>query len=181
MKLLAFIFAAQAAFAAEEFRLKTPPEGLSIFTPDGEKSIIFDTPTGERPKSFRVQIPISELRPAPTQEVLATSVVVEPGREPSAAIPPEAADKAEAVIVYDDTDSILLRANYLFNRGDYFGATLKVDELLKKNPKLTRGWVMKGTLFYVQGFKDLAKSAWEKAYELSNQDPTVKELLEKHK
>jgi len=181
--LLTLLFLVSIA-RAEDYRIKAPPEALQLMTPDGEKTIIFENAgeEGPRPSVYRLAIPIADLKPSPSPtpapvaaapaaaEVAPTETAETDERKP-AAIPEEAK--------YDDSDRMILEANYLFNRGDYFTATLKVDELLKRNPKLTRAWVMKGTLFYVQGFKDLAKSAWEKAYALSANDAEVKRLLEK--
>lgn len=206
MKFSILILLLTPALQAEEFRMKTPPDALAIVTPTGEKTIVFDPGSEERPKSYRIQIPVADLRPPPPTPN--PSVVPETSMAPTNPVPPvveasptptpnsiataelEKADRRAAslppeeplgVAQYDDSDRLILEANHLFNRGDYFSATVKVDELLKRNPKLTRGWVMKGTLFYVQGFKDLAKNAWEKAYSLSEQDKQVKRLLEKVK
>jgi len=174
----------------DDYHIKQPPGSVQLQTPYGEKTILFDTPDGERPRTYRLQIPIADLKP-PVEEV----AKAEPAREPTAVTPPAAtapeAPKAAEVPkapevapepAYDDSDSLILEANRLFNRGDYFTATTKVDQLLRRNPKFTRAWVMKGTLLYTQGFKDLAKNAWEKAYALSdNNDQEVKRLLEKVK
>lgn len=198
--ILAFISPASQAVAADDYRMKTPPDAVQLLTPYGEKTIVFDNPEGERPRTYRLQIPISDLKPPETAKAeppapAPVAVVAPPAREPSMVAPPappepdqaekpkepEKKEEAPAIAKYDDSDSLILEANRLFNRGDYFTATTRIDELLRRNPSFTRAWIMKGTLLYVQGFKDLAKNAWEKAYSLSENNTEVKKLLEKVK
>ena len=56
-----------------------------------------------------------------------------------------------------------------------------METILKKNPKYVRGWLMKGSLMYVQGQKDLAKKAWDEAVTISPDDTEVRTALERYK
>jgi tetratricopeptide (TPR) repeat protein len=82
---------------------------------------------------------------------------------------------------YDDTARLVLEANHLYNRGKFYEASIYVEELIRKKPDFARGWVMKGSLLYVQGFKDMAKQAWQKALALAPTDQEVKDLLQRYR
>jgi cytochrome c-type biogenesis protein CcmH/NrfG len=76
---------------------------------------------------------------------------------------------------------MVLEANWLYNHRRYFEASTLVKRILTKQPNLVRGWVMKGSLLYVQGEKSLARKAWEHAQTLDPENVEVKQLLEKYK
>jgi len=84
-------------------------------------------------------------------------------------------------VEYDDTDKLVLEANHFYNQGRYFEATEDVEEILRKKPDYVRGWIMKGSLMYVQNQKDIAKKAWEKAQTLEPENAQVKSLLERYR
>lgn len=76
-----------------------------------------------------------------------------------------------------DTDSLVAQANSLYNRGQFSQALSYVDELLRRDPKNSRGWTMKGSLMHVLGHKDLAKQSWKKALELDPKNESLKNIV----
>jgi len=82
---------------------------------------------------------------------------------------------------YDDSDEKILEANWLYNHRRYFEASTMVKRILIKQPNLIRAWIMKGSLLFVQGEKDLAVKAWQHAQTLDPKNAEVRELLEKYK
>ncbi len=83
-------------------------------------------------------------------------------------------------VLIDDADSLVVDANRLFNRRRFYEALTVVDQLLRKRPEFTRGWLMKGSLLLVQGHKDLAMKAWKKAQELEPANPEVQSVLSRY-
>ncbi len=105
-----------------------------------------------------------------------TQKVADKDRKPQS-LPP----LAPLVVEYDDTDKLVIEANHFYNQGKFFEASEDVEEILRKKPDYVRGWIMKGSLMYVQNQKDLAKKSWEKAQSLEPTNPQVKTLLERYK
>ena len=100
------------------------------------------------------------------------SPVAKPENRSLASVPPK------VIVEYDDSDRLVLEANRLYNRRKFFEATSVIDELLRRNPEYPRAWVMKGSLMHVQGHRDLAQKAWEKAIELDPSNREVKSFLQ---
>lgn len=84
-------------------------------------------------------------------------------------------------VEYDDSDRLVLEANRLFNRKKFDEALSAIDELLRRKPNYIRGWIMKGSVMYVRGHKDLAKTAWNQALAIEPENSDVKSILEKYK
>lgn len=98
------------------------------------------------------------------------------------ASPPPPADPAKPAIApldYEEIERLVVEANRHYSRRRYFEAYNVVDRLLKKYPDYARGWVMKGSLLYAQGHRDLAKKAWEHARQLEPSYPELDRYLEK--
>lgn len=87
----------------------------------------------------------------------------------------------KVTVEYDDSDRLVLEANRLFNRRKFDEALSTIDELLRRKPNYIRGWIMKGSVMYVRGHKDLAKTAWNQALTLDPNNEDVKSILEKYK
>jgi hypothetical protein len=83
-------------------------------------------------------------------------------------------------VIVDDADTLVVDANRLFNRRRYYEALTVVDQILRKRPDFTRGWLMKGSLLLVQGHKELAMKAWRKAKEIEPENPEVLAVLERY-
>lgn len=94
--------------------------------------------------------------------------------------PVPAASPAPTTVIVDDGDALVVEANRLFNRRRYYEALTVVDQLLRKRPVYTRGWLMKGSLLHVQGHKDLALKAWNKAKEIEPENPEILAVLERY-
>lgn len=92
--------------------------------------------------------------------------------------------KRKIVEVEDTTDDVgrlVYEANHFFNQGKFYEAMAHVDELTKRRPDFVRGWIMKGSLLYVQGEKNLAKEAWEKALEIEPGNVEIKNYLSRYR
>ncbi len=87
----------------------------------------------------------------------------------------------KVIVEYDDSDRLVLEANRLFNRRKFDEALATLDELLRRKPTFVRGWIMKGSVMYVRGHKDLAKTAWNQALTLDPENADIKSILEKYK
>lgn len=164
-----------AAQAADDFRVYETGTEIQVVTPYGNKTLSGDYPI-EGSSNYRIEVPIADLMPKE-----------KPGRPWEQRAPASKEDFGfspppyKGVHDYDDTDRLVLEANHLYNQGRYFDATLVVETILKKNPKYVRGWLMKGSLMYVQGQKDLAKKAWDEAVTISPDDTEVRTALERYK
>lgn len=162
------------AEAVEDFRVYETGTELQVVTPFGKKTISGDFPI-EKSANYRIEIPLQDLMPEKKDrpwERLPASRGEEFGFQPPA---------SKAAEAYDDTDKLVLEANRLYNQGRYYDSTLVVEAIIKKNPKYSRAWLMKGSLMYVQGQKDLAKKAWEEALALSPNDAEIRTALERYK
>lgn len=159
---------------------------LELTTPYGKRILFGDRGLRES-RGYRIEIPLSELQPAelpkapPSLREIASAQAEEVSQKPEEAEPPKSLTLSEktqaAAPLYDDTDRLILEANRLYNRGKYYAASLTVEDLISKRPDYARAWVMKGSLMYVQGQKDLAKAAWKKAIELDPTNEQVKTYL----
>jgi hypothetical protein len=81
----------------------------------------------------------------------------------------------------DDTARLIVEANRFYNQGKYYEAQLYVEEVLRKRPKYVRAWVMKGSLLYVQGHKDLAREAWQSVQAFDPENQQIKDLLMRYR
>lgn len=82
---------------------------------------------------------------------------------------------------FKQDDSILIvKANELYNKGEFTESMKYVEEMLRRNRANTRGWVMKGSLFHAMGEKDLAKQAWEQAQALEPDNQEIQSILENY-
>jgi tetratricopeptide (TPR) repeat protein len=163
---------------------------LELVTPYGRR-ILFGDAALKRARDYRFEIPLSELRPPappeatkPAPPVPPTVIIAPADRSPAATKKPEEEfEKAKptvpprVIVEYDYSDRLILEANRLYNRRKFYEASLTVEELLSKHPDLPRAWVMKGSLMYVQGQRDLAKTAWQKALELDPENREVQNFL----
>ncbi len=173
-----------------EYQVVPNGNNLELITPYGKRILFGDRGLRES-RGYRIEIPLSELRPPeltkapPSPRDPASLPGDETVKKPdgdskgdSLESPKSLALPEKAVApIYDDTDRLILEANRLFNRGKYYAASLTVEDLLSKRPDYARAWVMKGSLMYVQGQKDLAKVAWKKAVELDPSNEQVKAFL----
>jgi len=167
---------------------------IELVTPYGRRLLFGDFGFNSA-REYRLEIPLDQLRPP---EVKRENAEIERLRKEQERLEAEAkaakaaldaakgekpAERAVAqipprvVLEYDNTDRLVLEANRLYNRGKYYQASLTVEEILAKRPEYARGWVMKGSLLFVQGHNDLAKTAWEKALELDPSNAEVKSFL----
>lgn len=197
------IFSLSAQAEEYEFKAKEQENQVVIKTPWGEKTVVGDYGIG----GYRLEIPISELEPesvkrrrlageqgngessekntinsntveASKETVIKETKIIQNGDEDFIGprrLPPH------VTVDYDDTDRLVLEANRLFNRKKFDEALTTIDELLRRKPAHLRGWIMKGSLLYVRGHKDLAKTAWNQALALEPENADVKSILEKYK
>ncbi|MBY0370211.1 tetratricopeptide repeat protein, partial [bacterium] len=161
---------------------------LELVTPYGRR-LIFGDFGFNNAREYRLEIPIEQLFPTgqkppvaeknkPVEDAARAVKEAAEAAKNAASVPRNVAQIPEHTIVeYDNTDRLFLEANRLYNRGRYYQATLTVEEILSKRPDMARGWVMKGSLLYVQGQRDLAKTAWEKSLELDPKNAQVKAFL----
>ncbi len=159
---------------------------LELVTPYGRR-ILFGDINLKKARDYRFEIPLSEIRPPevkpppPPAPPPGPTVVVAPiSRETASEKPPEPPEPKvppKVVVEYDNTDRLILEANRQYNRGQFYEASLTVEEILLNHPDLARAWVMKGSLMYVQGQKDLAKNAWQKALEIDPKNNEVRSFM----
>lgn len=185
------------AASEADFKVKETTNKIELSTPWGVKSYQTDFNLGAM-KHYRIEIPLEDLRPpmtpVQTQPEPARDVASQPAPTINPVIQttceapkqePKDVDRKPAAIPdtpseYDNTDRLIFEANHLYNRGKFYEASVYVEELIRKNPILVRAWVMKGSLLYMQGYKDLAKKAWTKAAELDPKDPEVADILKRY-
>lgn len=176
------------------YNIKQTGNNLELVTPYGRRRIFGDQGF-DRAKEYRLEIPLDELRPPKpkvAEPVKPEPVKAEaeearkPASEKNTEDEPEDTEETgevketvppRVVVEYDYTDRLVLEANRLYNRRQFYEASLTVEEILTRRPDFARGWVMKGSLMYVQGQKDLAKTAWQKALELDPNNMEVKQYL----
>ncbi len=180
--------------AAPGFYSVTEEENqLELKTPYGTIHI----PTGFGANMpYRLSIPVEQLKKGGTvveDAAKAPEKAEEPGKTGPGAAPtlfpaPSPAlgmnpgsPPGPTTVVVDDADSLVVDANRLFNRRRFYEALTVVDQLLRKRPAYTRGWLMKGSLLLVQGHKELAIKAWSKAKEIEPENQEVLSVLEKYK
>lgn len=95
--------------------------------------------------------------------------------------PEEKKAQAEKEAEIDDTARLIVEANRFYNQGKYYEAQLYVEEVLRKKPKFVRAWIMKGSLLYVQGHKDLAHEAWQSVLSFDPENKQIKDLMMRYR
>jgi len=154
---------------------------IEVIMPDGKKKIIFGELNLPSVGSYKIEIPLKSLKePFEIKDQIKKleEGVNDKKEEPVKTDVNEASEK-KLIVEYDNTDRLVVEANYLFNQGRYYEATIYVEELLRKNPNFSQGWAMKGSLLYVQGYKDLAKKAYDQALKLDPNNEEVKSFLKR--
>lgn len=193
------------SLALDEYRAKEDGNKLMLTTPYGEKSFSSESRL-DGMREYKIVIPLSELKPAGEEEEPPTLPPM-PALQAAAPVPAVAPNvtvqnltgidppvkdenkekkepEREVASVdgynFDDTDRLVVEANRLYNRGRYHEAMTYIDEVNRKRPKYVRGWVMKGSLLFVLGHKDLAKDAWEQALRLDPGSTYIKDLMTRY-
>lgn len=165
-------------FAVREF-----DEGLQVNTPYGVLTVPGNYSSRTR---YKFSVPLEDIKIALEKSGEDTRYLGRPDfgpppfprepaedgkdREPDAIKPPTFADPA--------LDRLVVEANRLYNRRKFYDALLLVDRIVALAPEYARGWLMKGSLLYLQGQKDLAKRAWEEAKKLDPSNKDVATALE---
>lgn len=80
-----------------------------------------------------------------------------------------------------DDNALLLSANDLYNQGKFRESLGYVEEMIRRNEKNVRAWIMRGSLYHALSQKDLAKSAWEEARKLDPNNKDVQKILENYR
>lgn len=193
---------ASCGLALGDYGVKEDSTGVTLTTPFGEKRVV-DVERLNNVDNYKIAIPLKDLKPdeKPKVETAAPKPAEEPTkvaipetkpdaakekREPASQTPAIAAapiaptekETKPAVVEIDDSDQMIVEANWLYNHRRYFEALTVVERVLRKKPDALRAWIMKGSLLYVQGEKEMAKTAWQKAQTLDPQNSEVQTLLE---
>lgn len=137
---------------------------LQLNTPYGTKIYFGDLGIQDQ-NSWRVEIPIKDLRLDSNQGSAKN----------------ESASGAENSYSSLEDNSLVLSANDLYNQGKFREALTFVDEMLRRNEKNTRAWIMRGSLYHALGQKDLAKTAWQSAQQSDPSNQEVKKILENYR
>lgn len=148
--------------ARDIFQVTRSGSILQLNTPYGQTTFLGDKGF-EKLKSFSLEVPIANLRGELDGGGLTGGW--NSGGE-SGAKPDEVA-----------MEQMLLEADRLFNEGALRESLRYIDEIIRRDPKFSRGWMMKGSVLYVLGQKDLAKKAWVKAYTLDPANEQLRGLL----
>ncbi len=192
-RLLLVLFLGLQLEATENFKVREAGKDLQyleLVTPWGTKAVVGDSEINLKEKhNYRIEIPIETIRPPPPPETPTVEAPVEepeeiepaPEKKEETKVEEKPTEPTRVIVEYDDSDRLILEANRLYNRGKFYEATVHVDELLRRKPYFIRGWVMKGSLLHVQGQKDLAKNAWQKALNLDPENKELQELLNRYK
>lgn len=153
-----------SAFSADNgYRVESDGNLVQIVTPDGNKTYFLD-PALNQISSYSFEVPLSDFKTTPHGS----------GSDSSS----KEGEKAPKQM--ENTDQLVLKANELYNRGKFKEALAYVEELLMRDPKHVRGWIMKGSLMHVQGQNDLAKEAWQHALDLDPNNSQIKAILGKN-
>lgn len=195
--------------APAEYRVEEQGSNLILITPDGRRILWGDHHLPSE-RSYQFEIPLSELSegsvksmpdrapasipqaaptPAPFYDVdwdwdepdedgvAAGSSTPTPTPTPLAVVSPTPTPLVEI----DNNDGLILKANRLFHKGRYYEAALYIDEIIRRNPKSLRAWLMKGSALYKLGQKDLAQKAWQQASVLDTEKKQTNGILERYK
>lgn len=189
------------AAPAAEYRVEEQGNNLILITPDGRR-ILFGEHNLHSEKSYQFEIPLSELtdekaagpanrapasvakpdgEPTPTPFYDVDWDWEEPDEDKSLVAVPTVTPIPTPKVDYDGNDNLILKANRLFHKGKYYEAALYVEELIRRKPDSLRAWLMKGSVFFKLGQKDLAKQAWAQAAKLDKDSKETKGLMERFK
>jgi tetratricopeptide (TPR) repeat protein len=80
-----------------------------------------------------------------------------------------------------EDNALLLSANDLYNQGKFRESLGFVEEMIRRDEKNIRAWIMRGSLYHALGQKDLAKTAWESARKLDPENKDVQRILENYR
>lgn len=189
---------------AENYKVNEQGHNLEVTTPWGARTLIGDFGLANSPH-YRVDIPLSRFKPPEPEKATARDPAFLPypwaSQQPQQPQATEIVEETETIIEepeskkkeekskqpddktqlveYDDTDKLIVEANYLYNMGHFYESLKYVDEALRKKPTLVRAWIMKGSLLYVQGHKDLAKKAWGQASTLEPENKDIQSIIER--
>lgn len=188
-----------------EYKIEESGNNLILVTPDGRR-ILFGDQNMASERAYQFEIPLSELRDSglATEPDRKPASVAQPSNSPSPVPSPfydpdwDWEDDEEPVVIvpspkpsptpsptpkveYDGSDTMILKANRLFHRRKFYEAALYVDEVLRRNPKSLRAWLMKGSILYKLNQKDLAYQAWQTAAKLDKKGEETKGILERYK
>jgi tetratricopeptide (TPR) repeat protein len=152
-------FCVPLGFSAEPgFRVESDGNLLQVGSPYGSHLYFLDANISQF-SSYQVEIPLNDLKPNKNN--------LDHGSGPQDRDPSQ----------LENTDQLVLKANELYNRGKFKEAADYVEELLRRDPKHVRGWIMKGSLMHALGQKDLARKSWQQALELEPNNPQIKNIL----
>lgn len=136
---------------------------LKVRTPQGAV-VFFSEKSLEKSESYQIEIPLSEID---------KSLPVAAGGGGGANAPSDTPDLRR----YKTVDELLVSANILYNQGKSQIALHFVEEIISRSPNHFRGLVMRGSLYRVLGFKDLALESYKKAYRVNPKDEEIKNVL----
>ncbi len=203
----AFGTLAGVSVRAEDYSVKEVGRNLEVMTPYGKRTFIGDFTLPDS-GNYRIEIPIERVRPqgpawreaasyTPNSTPQEVRVNVKGDDRPGAPTGPTIIEreiakkedpddlprkKQEKMLVeYDNTDRLVVEANHLYNKGRYYEALQYVDEVIRKKPNFLRAHMMKGSLLYVLGQKDLAQDSWKKALALDPENKDIQALMERYK
>jgi len=167
-----------------EFKIKENKNSLEIDSPWGFRTFASNL-TLPATRHYKFEIPIETLKPVAQEDIDADAAAAAKTENKIEIVQKEEEKKEEQrkpqSLEFDYSDRLVVEANHLYNKRKYFEASQVVEELIRMRPKYTRAWVMKGSLMYKQGHKDLAKKAWEQALTLEPENKEVQGLLERYK
>lgn len=163
--ILFFMFFQRYALALEAKGFRAHQEGnlLHIYSPYGTK-LYFGDVSFSSLNSYRLEIPLIDLKPQAFNSDGGSAGNSRNDSQSSAKEMPQ-------------NDSLILKANELYNKGKFLEAFSYVEELLRRDHKNVRGWIMKGSLLHVTGQKDLAILAWKEAANIDPDNQEIKKIL----
>ena len=163
--LILFILAIQCLIADPRFHATQSGNIIQLSSPYGSKIYMGDLGFDRMP-SYRFEVLLKDLKPPSFSGG-------EGGQDGSSASEKKAS-------LTEDEDKLIYEANRLYNLGKFHDSMSFVQELLNRNPKNIRGWIMKGSLYHVLKQKELAKNAWAEALKLDPENQQVKSVLENY-
>jgi len=138
-----------------------------VKTPWGSNTFL--GPVGiEELRHYSFEIPLSDLRSMNRSER---------GKGESSSGTDEKDTSPDQASTTGSVDSLILEANHLYHKGEVLKALGFVDEVLRRDPKQVRAWIMKGSLMHAQGQKDLALEAWKKGLELDPNNTQLQNII----
>ena len=158
-----------SAHAVNEYRVSSDEKIVVVTTPMGQKTLIGDE-AFKNLQSYRFEMS--------TKDFLVPSS--SGGGSGSGGGGNQNPDQPHPYANIKDTGALIDRANQLYNQGKFKESLEHVDEALRRDPKLARAWVMKGSLLHLQGNKEAAKAAWQEAQKIEPENKEIKSILEKY-